>query len=193
MPNIASVLKSEVTRLTRKEVRAQVDPLRKQVAAQRKSIAVLKHDIAKLQKALNTAGRAKTPALPADASEDGSAAQVRFSAKGLLKLRKRLGLSRAAFAPLLGVSGPAIATWESGVSRPRRASIEKLAMVRKLNKRQVAQLLAQHAPKTKATRKAAKRSATESQAEKNVATAAGKKRQVKKQIKKRAAKAAGTK
>ncbi|QQQ01010.1 helix-turn-helix domain-containing protein [Lysobacter enzymogenes] len=157
MPNIASVLKSEVARLTRKEVRAQVDPLRQQVAAQRKSIAALKLDIAKLQKALNAAGRSKTPALPAGASGDGSAGQVRFSAKGLLKLRKRLGLSRAAFAPLLGVSAPAIATWESGASRPRQASIEKLALVRKLGKRQVDQLLAQHAPKAKAAGKVTKR------------------------------------
>lgn len=63
-------------------------------------------------------------------------------------------------------------------------------MVRKLNKRQVEQLLAQQAP---AARKAAKRSTAENHAEKKQVTAAGKKRSVKKRARTRAGKAPATK
>ena len=34
MPNIASLLKDEITRLARKEIRAATEPMRKQLAAQ---------------------------------------------------------------------------------------------------------------------------------------------------------------
>jgi transcriptional regulator with XRE-family HTH domain len=163
---------------------------RQQIVAQRESIAALKLDIAKLQKALKAVGRAKPPALPVHANGNDPASTVRFSAGGLLKLRKRLGLSRAAFAPLLGVSGLAIARWESGANRPRQPSIEKLAIVRKLSKRQVDQLLAQHTPKAKATPKEDNRSTAARRAKK--IASAGKKRANKKRPAKRTGKASAS-
>ena len=42
MPNIASILKAEISRVARKEVRAEVLTLKKTVGAHRKDIAALK-------------------------------------------------------------------------------------------------------------------------------------------------------
>jgi DNA-binding transcriptional regulator YiaG len=146
MPNLATILKAEVTRLTRKELKLQVEPLRKLVGEQRKIIATLRADVAKLQKGIASGSR---KAVAAQRAEDAPATQARFSANGLKKLRTRLGLTRDVFGVLLGVSGQAIYMWENGQSRPRAESIQKIAIARGMTKRQVQDLLAQHAPSAK--------------------------------------------
>ena len=50
MPNIATVLKEEILRLARKEVRRQTSVLRKASAQYRKDIAVMKRQISSLQR-----------------------------------------------------------------------------------------------------------------------------------------------
>ena len=165
MSNFATLFKTEVARLTRKELKLQVDPLRKQVAAQRKVILGLKQDIAKLQKSSAIASRAGSARVVVKRAEDAPATRARFSAGGLKKLRTRLGLTREAFAPLLGVSSQSIYIWESGQARPRQESVDKLAIVRGMTKQQAQDVLAQHAPpaKTQAKRRskpAAKKATT---------------------------------
>lgn len=46
MPNIGTVLREEITRLSRKETRSQVEPTKKSSAQQRKDIAELKRQVA---------------------------------------------------------------------------------------------------------------------------------------------------
>jgi DNA-binding transcriptional regulator YiaG len=87
----------------------------------------------------------------------------------LRKLRERFGLSREAFAPLLGASHQSVYSWERGSNRPRAEVIEKIAILRGMSKRQVLAVLEQHGPKTqkpaaakkKATKKRAKKAAPE--------------------------------
>ena len=50
MPNLNAVLKSEITRLARKEIRSSVDPLRK-------SNLALRREVAELKRHTETAGR----------------------------------------------------------------------------------------------------------------------------------------
>ena len=50
MPNIASVLKDEVVRLAKKEVRKEVEGLKKASAQYRSDIAALKRQVAALEK-----------------------------------------------------------------------------------------------------------------------------------------------
>ena len=57
MPNIASVLKEEVTRLARKEVRAATAALKKAVVAYRADIAELKRRSGALEKQLRRLAR----------------------------------------------------------------------------------------------------------------------------------------
>lgn len=67
--------------------------------------------------------------------------KLRFVAKGLGSLRKRLGVSIEEFATLLGVSPQSIYNWQAGKTVPRRAQLEKLAAVRSIGKREARQML----------------------------------------------------
>ena len=58
----------------------------------------------------------------------------RFSAKSVSAQRKRLGISANDFGKLVGVSGVTIYAWEQGRSRPRKAQIQALGLVRTLGK-----------------------------------------------------------
>jgi DNA-binding transcriptional regulator YiaG len=140
MTNLASVLKSEVTRLARKELRAETESLKKTVTVQRSEIAALKRrtgDLEKTVKALvrlvNKAGRAAEPT-QTDA-EDG---RHRFRASGMASNRKRLGLSAEDFGRLVGASGQSVYLWESGKTKPRPQSLEAIAALRGIGKREVA-------------------------------------------------------
>lgn len=162
MPNIATVLKEEITRLARKELRQHTDPLRAQVLAQRKAISALKQDVDRLQREVVklAKGTPKLPSVKADPGQPGR--QTRYSGALLRKLRERLGLSRDAFAPLLGASAQAVYNWEQTDTRPRQEFLDKIALIRGLDKAQVMALLEQHgAPKGagKAARKTAKKTA----------------------------------
>lgn len=137
MPNIAALLKDEITRLARKEVRSQTDALKRSSTTHRRDIAALKKQVKTLQGALKRAQKASSRAAPRD-DEGAASGGVRFSAKGLVSHRKRLGLSRDQLGQLVGASGQAVYLWEAKGVRPREAYLPALAEIRKLGKREVA-------------------------------------------------------
>ena len=138
MPNLSTILKGEITRLARKEIKAAVDPVRKATAGQRKEIAELKRQVAALQRDLKASLRpSKVLAQAGEAS--GS---TRFSAKGLKSLRAKLGLSAGEFGLLVGASGQSIYKWETGKAVPRASQLPALASVRGIGKREAAKRLA---------------------------------------------------
>ena len=67
---------------------------------------------------------------------------LRFSAKGLISQRKRLGLSAAECGLLVGASAQSIYNWEVGKVRPRAKHLAAIASLRSLGKREVAARLA---------------------------------------------------
>lgn len=102
MPNLSTILRGEITRLARKEIKAAIEPIRKANAGQRKEIAELKRQVAALQRELKAS--AKPSKVRAEGGE-ASTGSTRFSAKGLKSLRSRLGLSAAEFGLLVEASG----------------------------------------------------------------------------------------
>jgi DNA-binding XRE family transcriptional regulator len=138
MPNIASVLREEFSRLSRKEARRQLDAIkrastqyRRHIAALKRQVHVLERQMAVLAKSVFD-GRRTTPA----AAEGNGATRVRFVAKGLRSQRERLGLSAAEYAKLVGVSAQSIYNWERGAARPRAEQNAQLAQLRGMGKRQ---------------------------------------------------------
>lgn len=142
MPNIASALRDEILRLSRKENRHQIAATKKAAAQHRRDIATLKRQVATLERQVRylakRASRADTA--PADAA-DGDGVKLRFVAKGLRSHRTRLGLSAADFGKLVGASAQSIYAWEAGKTAPRREQIAKIAAVRTMGKRQAMQRL----------------------------------------------------
>lgn len=135
MPNIAVALKSEIARVARKELRAELGPLQKAVSRYRSQIAQLRKAIAALERDLKRQSRSRSTRKMETAEEDAGAS-LRFSPKGLAAHRQRLGLSAAKFAQLLGVSALSVYKWESGKTRPRASQIARIAEVRGLGKRE---------------------------------------------------------
>src|SRR5690348_4948196 len=115
MPNFSSVLKAEITRLARKEIKSAVDPIRKTNAAHRREIAELKRQLLSLQRALKAFRRPAREKI----DESSQARTRRFSAEGLKALRARLGLSAADLGQLVGASGQSVYNWEAGTAVPR--------------------------------------------------------------------------
>jgi DNA-binding transcriptional regulator YiaG len=147
MPNIATVLKEEITRLARKEVRKQTGALKKASAQYRRDGADMKRRVSELQRKLaaleKQALKGTVPQAPEAPTE-----HVRFTAKGLRSQRKRLGLSAADYGKLVGVTGQTIYSWESETSRPRKQQVVRLAAIRGIGKKEVQKRLQRSARKS---------------------------------------------
>jgi DNA-binding transcriptional regulator YiaG len=145
MPNIASLLKSEIARVARKEVRGETVHLKKAVSAYRSEIAALKRRAQALEQQLRRLSKRSTKAEPLangqDVDSDGQ--PFRFSAKGLASHRKRLGLSAHDCGLLLGASGQSIYKWEEGEVRPRAKHMPAIAALRHMGKKEAAARLAE--------------------------------------------------
>ncbi|MBV9889438.1 MAG: helix-turn-helix transcriptional regulator [Rhizobacter sp.] len=137
MPNVASILKQEIARVARKQVRSETAPLRKASAGYRSDIAALKRRVAETERQLRVGAKSAPRAAPA-ANDDAIPEGMRFSAKGLAGHRKRLGLSANELGLLLGVSGQTIYNWESGKARPNRKFLPTLAAMRSVGKKETA-------------------------------------------------------
>lgn len=134
MPNIASALSAEISRIARRELRTETESLKKATAGYRRDIAALKRRLQTLERLAKSGNRRAAPT--AAVSAEQSETQLRFSATRFAAQRQKLGISAASFAALLGVSPLTVYKWESGKTRPRRAQLEVIAAARKLGKRE---------------------------------------------------------
>ena len=144
MTNFAQQLKSEISRIARKEVRAETQALKKASAQYRTEIAALKRRIASLEAALKKGP--KVQAQKSETAEEGSdSPSLRFRVAGFAALRKKLGLSAAEMGTLIGVSAQSVYHWETGKTKPRASQLQAISAVRKLGKQDVAAKLSQPA------------------------------------------------
>ena len=141
MPNIATLLKNEISRVARKEQRGESLALKKALSSHRSEIAALKRRIHALEQALRRLSRAGARAAPAPEA-DAPTPSTRFSAKSLASQRRRLGLSAAECGLLVGTSAQSIYNWEAGKVRPRARHLVAIAALRTLGKKDAAAHLA---------------------------------------------------
>ena len=144
MPNIAQLLKDEISRLARKEMRAASAPLQQQIRElkktnrqQREAIDTLLRRVDQLQ-ALTISPADKILKAPSI----GKDLQIRLSGTSIKKHRKRLGLSQGELGQLLNVSTNTIVRWEQDKSKPREAYRAGIAQLRTMGVREVKKLLA---------------------------------------------------
>ena len=135
MPNIATLLKSEISRLSRREIRRELQIVKKSSAAYRRDIAALKRKVGALERTQSFLK--KRAVVPADGGESATSdRQVRFVPKGLRSMRSRLGLSAAQLALVLGVSEQSVYNWETRKATPRKAQLDAIIALRGLGKRE---------------------------------------------------------
>jgi DNA-binding transcriptional regulator YiaG len=135
MANIASVLKTEITRLARKELRFASGSTKKAIASYRREIAALKRRMQSLERELMQLRKQAGRSAPADRVPDESPS-VRFRAEGFAQHRKRLGLSARQAGLLLDASSLSVYKWEKGQATPRAKHLEAIANLRKMGKRE---------------------------------------------------------
>ena len=143
MPNIAAVLKEEIARLARKEVRQEIEALKKAVSSHRGQLAELKRQVQEQERVLRSLRKVAAkagPAPTAQAAEGGPS--LRFSPARLAIQRQRTGLSAALFGKLVGTSGQTIYLWEQGKTRPNAENLAAIAALRRVGKRELAARLA---------------------------------------------------
>ena len=133
MSTFASSFKAEVIRLARKEAKAAVTPVRKPSGANRKALADLKRRVAALEKECRRLGSVVAK-VPVSQPELAAGQRARITAKGIRSLRRKLGLTGADFARLLGVSTLSVYNWErkNGPLRVQEATKAAILKIRDL-------------------------------------------------------------
>ncbi len=134
MPNLGTVLKDEIRRLARKELRQDLEQNKKTMAERRREIAQLKRQVEEQGRTISFLQRREKHRLKQPTSEK-VAENARFSPQRLRSHRHRLGLSAAEYAKLVGVSPQSIYLWEQGRARPRAQQLASLVSVRGIGKR----------------------------------------------------------
>ncbi len=142
MPNLATVLKQEITRFARKEAKTHVDPLRRANAQYRRDIAELKRQLQAMKKRVDYLDVRERKRLKEPVSAP-TAGGRRFSPAWVNAHRNKLGLAAADYAELVGVSPQTIYNWEQGWSKPMAKQLAGLAAIRGIGKREALRRLEQ--------------------------------------------------
>lgn len=140
MPNIAAILKAEISRVARKELRVETASLKKTVMTYRSEIASLKRRLEALERQTKQLGKRSGNAR-LEASSQESDVKNRFSARGLATHRQKLGLSALDYGKLIGASSLSVYKWEKGNSSPRAQYVKAIAAVRGMGKKEAAKRL----------------------------------------------------
>lgn len=142
MPNIGTILKDEIKRLSRRTtgpmyvpLKTDIAKLKRIVSQQKKAIHKLERDNARLMADL-TSRIARLPS-----ASENEAHKVQISPRIIRAQRARLGLSQREFGELLGVSTHSVFLWEKGITSPRPKVKVVFAAVRQLGRRDAQQRL----------------------------------------------------
>jgi DNA-binding transcriptional regulator YiaG len=157
MPNLSQVIKAEIARISRREIKTAVPPIKNSTITLKKTAADLKKRVGALESeikhlmAFYTTLQAEKKSQSSQATEN----KTRISSKGIRALRGKLGLSQDAFAQLLGVSSQAVYIMEHKTGRLslRSATMKNLLSIRGIGKREARARLAEKTPPHKNARK----------------------------------------
>ena len=117
MSKLIATLKDLVSRVARKEIKAQTATVRRAAIQHRRDIARLKEQTLALGKKLGSV----TPIAEKSHSYSKPAVLegVRFGVRSVKAQRRRLKFSAQEFGDLLGVTAQTVYNWEQGKVRPR--------------------------------------------------------------------------
>lgn len=138
MSSLITSLKSEITRVARKELKGELQSLRKTTTAHRSEIAALKRLVKTLATELKALKRTTTASnnTASPSQDSANPTRIRFTAQRLCTQRTKLSLSKVEMAKLIGASSLSVHKWETGTTQPRAAQMEKIALVMKMGKKE---------------------------------------------------------
>lgn len=138
MPNLSSILKSEISRLSRREIKSSITPIHASNVALKKAIANLKRRLAALEADSKRLSSIRKPEERLPALDPEEAGKARITAKNIKALRNKLGLSQGAFGKLIGVSRQNVFAMEhkEGRMKVRTKTLASILAARGMGKRE---------------------------------------------------------
>lgn len=148
MGKVETILKSEIVRLAKREMKQVFVPLGRQVRSLKTTMSQLRKGVQGLQRQVAQQGRMTGgQRLPLEASPE-EMKKARFSPRLIKSLRKKLGVTQKEMALLAGVTVGAIFQWEKGIFEPRGEKKKILVALRKLRRREAKKLLGERSAAT---------------------------------------------
>jgi DNA-binding transcriptional regulator YiaG len=142
MGKIESMIKSEIQRLARREIRSTFRPLKREVRAMRLKLSGLMKGFSNLNRITKEQVQKASEEFKLEASPD-QIKIARFSPARIRALRLKKGLSQKELGKLIGVSLGTVVLWEKGKITPKPERKGALIALRKLKKREVRRVLAE--------------------------------------------------
>jgi len=141
MGKLEGIIKSEILRLAKREIRKISVPLGKDVRLLKSTVSQLRKTVVGLERfaAQQESQLRKEKVLLEAPPEEVKVS--RFSPRLIRSLRKHLGITQKELAILAEVTVGAIHQWESGIFVPRAQKKSVLVALRKLGRREVRRLL----------------------------------------------------
>ena len=134
MSKFAATIKDEMIRLGRKEARRATTPLKSRVTALERLVRAQRAALKQIGKQLELRQRATPAGAPVSSAPESDGTRV--GPRSIRSQRKRLKLSQAEFAKLVGVTPVAVYLWESGKTKPRTKARASLVAVRSFGVRE---------------------------------------------------------
>ena len=144
MAKLESIIKSEITRLAKHEVRTVFRPLRKEVWGLRLKLSNLIKNFTVLDRLAKEISKTKSTEPKLEASQEEVKAS-RLTPERIAGLRRKLGISQREMGVLTGASLGAVASWEKGKFKPQGEKKAALVALRKIRKRDVKKMLTEKA------------------------------------------------
>ena len=140
MAKIESIIKFEITRLAKYEVRSVYRPLRKEVWGMKLKLSNLMKSFTVLDRMAKGLAKTKTTEHKLEATPEEVKAS-RLTPERIRGLRKKLGISMRELGVLVGATLGAVQSWERGKFKPQGERKAVLVALRKVRKREVKRVL----------------------------------------------------
>jgi len=139
---IESMIKAEIQRLARREIRSTFRPLKREVRSMRLKVSGLMKGFGTLNRITKEQAQRAKEQFKLEASPE-EIKIARFSPARIRALRLKKGLSQKELGMLVGVSLGTIVLWEKGKLTPKAERKGSLVALRKLGKREIQRVLAE--------------------------------------------------
>jgi DNA-binding transcriptional regulator YiaG len=141
MGKFEGIIKSEIVRLARREVRKISVPLSRDVRSLKSAASQLRKAVLTLQRITNQQQKQlEKGEMPLQAAPE-EVKVSRFSPRLIRSLRGHLGITQKELALLTGVTVGAVHLWESGQFKPSEKKKAVIVALRKLGRREVRKLV----------------------------------------------------
>jgi DNA-binding transcriptional regulator YiaG len=132
MNTFSNAFRAEVVRMARKELKPELQGMRKAIAGHRSEIAALKREMKSLTSRLKAAqlqtkvGGVAAPSNQPKVSKRVAREEFVFAPAMLTQMRQALNATQLQMAALLAVSALTYSRWEKGQARPRTKQLAKI-------------------------------------------------------------------